>query len=178
MVGNSVMLLLIALLRERGMGPRTIGLTNSVVLAGGIGGALLCGRIIKAFGSRHVFLAGGWVYVAALGLAAVAPATWAIAGAVCVFVFASVPTASVWEAYTVSLVPDRLTGRIGSISSFAAQSLTWAGFLLAGWLVDAFGAPAAMLSFAALLIPFAIANHLARALTLLNTRPEHVQEIA
>ena len=178
MVGNSVMLLLIALLRQRGMGPRTIGLTNCVVLAGGIIGALLCGRIIKALGSRRVFLAGGWIYVATLGLAAVAPASWAAAAAVSLFVFTSVPTASVWEAYTVSLVPDRLTGRIGSVSSFAAQSLTWVGFLVAGWLVDTFDAPTAMLCFAGLLIPFAVGNHLATALTLLDTRPEHLQELA
>jgi MFS family permease len=178
MVGNSVVLLLIARLKEQGLQPRAIGFTNAAVLSGGIVGAVLCAGILRALGARRVFMTGGWIYVASLGVAALAGRPWQTTVAVCVFVFASVPTASVWEAYTVSLVPDRLTGRVGSVSNFSAQSLTWVGLLLAGVLADGFGASIAMLCFAGILIPFAVANHLCEALVLLQTPVERVREIA
>ena len=177
MVGNSFILLLIVLLRDDGAAPRTIGLINSVVLAGGIIGALLTSSLIRHLGARRVFLLGGWGYVITLASAALGTREWEIAVAAFVFVFTSVPTASVWEAYTASLVPDRLIGRVGSISNFAAQSLTWIGRLLAGWLADQFGASAATLCFAVLLVPFAIAGHTVRALNLLHTPLDRVEEL-
>ena len=178
MVGNSLVLLLIILLKNQGAAPRTIGLINSVVLAAGILGALVTSALIRTIGSRRVFLLGGWIYVITLATAALGTRQWQIAAAASIFVFASVPTASVWEAYTASLVPDRLTGRVGSVSNFAAQSLTWVGMLLAGWLADQFGASAAALCFAGLLVPFAIAGHTVSALSMLRAPLDRVEELA
>lgn len=84
---------------------------------------------------------------------------------------------AVWEAYTAVVVSDRLIGRVGAVSNFAAQSLVWIGILLVGWLSDQLGAPTAVLCFSALLIPLAVAGHLAKALTLLKTPLEHVKEL-
>jgi len=177
MVGNSFLLMMVALLTQRGAGPQTIGVTSSAVVAGGILGSVLAGLIIRRLGSRRVFLLGGWVYVVSLGLAALAPQPWQIAIAACMFVFASVPVVSVWEAYTMVVVSDRLIGRVGAVSNFAAQSLVWIGMLLVGWLSDQFGAPTAVLCFSALLIPLAVAGHVAQALTPLKTPLEHVEEL-
>jgi MFS family permease len=177
MVGNSFLLMLIALLKNQGAGPRTIGVINSAVVAGGILGSVFAGWIITRLGSRRVFVMGGWTYVASLSLAAVAPQSWEIALAGCLFVFASVPVVSVWEAYTAIVVPDQLIGRVGAVSNFAAQSLVWIGMLLTGFLSDHFGAPAAVLIFAALLLPFAVADHVANALTVLKTPLQHVEEL-
>jgi MFS family permease len=177
MVGNSFVLLLIVLLKDHGAAPRMIGLINSFVLAGGILGALVTSSLIRHLGSRRVFLLGGWTYVITLTTAALGTRQWQIAAAACVFVFASVPTASVWEAYTASLVPDRLLGRVGSISNFAAQSLTWVGMLLAGLLAEQLGASATALCFAGLLVPFAIAGHTVTALTLLRTPLDQVKAL-
>ncbi len=177
MVGNSFLLMLVALLKHRGANPNIIGVTSSAVVAGGILGSVLTGFIIRRLGSRRVFLLGGWIYVVCLGLAALASRPWQIALAASVMVFATVPTASVWEAYTTVVVPDRLIGRVGAVSNFAAQSLVWLGMLLVGWLSDQFSAPTAVLCFAALLVPFAIAGHVAKALTPLKTPLENVEEL-
>ena len=177
MVGNSFLLMLIALLKQRGAGPQAIGVINSAVVTGGILGSVLTSLFLRRLGARRVFVLGGWAYVVALALAALAPSPWLIALAACVFAFAAVPTASVWEAYTTVVVPDRLVGRVGAVSNFAAQSLVWIGMLLVGWLSDQLGAPAAVLCFAVLLIPFAIAGHLAKTLTLLKTPLENVDEL-
>ena len=136
--------------------------------------SVLAGLIIKKLGSGRVFVLGGWIYVVSLGLAAVATRPWQIAVAACLFV--SVPVVSVWEAYTAVFVPDRLIGRVGAVSNFAAQSLVWIGILLVGFLADQFGAPAAVLCFTALLIPPAVGGHFARSLTLLETPLEQVEE--
>lgn len=79
MVGNSFLLLLIALLKERGAGPQHIGVINSFVLAGGLLGSVLAGLIIRRLRSHRVFLLGGWIYVASLALAAVVSRPWEIA---------------------------------------------------------------------------------------------------
>ncbi|WP_165555615.1 MFS transporter [Kribbella pittospori] len=177
MVGNSFLLLLIVLLKERGAGPRTIGVINSMVLVGGLLGAVLAGRILERVGSRRVFLIGGWVYVVTLALAAVSPQQWQIALVAALFVFASVPTVSVWEAYLASLVPDEFVGRVGSVANFAAQSLVWLGLLLVGLLVDHLGATVGVLCYAALLVPFAVCNLFARSLAVLSTPLAQVQEV-
>ncbi|SCG66572.1 Predicted arabinose efflux permease, MFS family [Micromonospora siamensis] len=178
LVGNSFMLLLVALLASRGATPQLIGVTNAGVLAGGILGAFLAGAILRRMSALHVFQTGGWVYVASLALAAVLPAPWQIGLATAAFTFASVPTVTVWESYTARLVPDQLIGRVGAASSFCAQSLTWLGMLLAGWLGSQFGTTVAALCFAGILLPFAVAGHLARSLTLLRTPLDQVNEVS
>lgn len=177
MVGNSFLLLLIVLLRERGAGPHTVGFTNAIVLLGGLLGAILAGWILRRVGPRRVFLIGGWVYVFTLAAAALVPQPWQITIAAALFVFASVPTVSVWEAYVASLVPDEYVGRVGSVANFAAQSLVWLGMILVGVLADRFGATAGTLCFAVLLIPFAVLNLFARALSVLRTPLAEVREV-
>ena len=170
------MLLLVALLHAHGASARVVGVTNAGVLVGGILGSLLAGdlRRVKAV---YVFQCGGWVYVVSLTLAAILPADWQIGLAAAAFTFASVPTVTVWELYTARLVPDQLTGRVGAASSFCAQSLTWLGLVLAGWLADECGATVAALCFAAILVPFAIAGHAAPSLALLRVPLDRVEEV-
>lgn len=178
LVGSSVILLGMALLKQEGYSARTISLTNAAILAGGVVGAVLAGRIVATIGARRVFLLGNWAYVIGLGLIALAHAPGELALAAGFFVFASVPTASVWEAYTATLVPDELFGRVGATTSFAAQSLTWLGAVLAGVLTDQFGARVAIACFAALLLPFTIANHTTKALQLIRTPLAEVAELS
>ncbi|MGH3505049.1 MAG: MFS transporter [Nocardioidaceae bacterium] len=177
LVGSSVILLGMVLLKQQGYSPQTISVTNAFILAGGILGALLAGLVIAAVGSRRVFLLGNWAYVVCLGLVALTHAPWQLAITAGVFVFVSVPTASVWEAYTATLVPDHLFGKVSATTSFAAQSLTWVGALLAGAIADQYGARVALCCFAALLVPFTIANHATPALRLLRTPLAQVREM-
>lgn len=177
LVGNSFLLLVIALLHSRGASPKIIGVTNAGALAGGILGALLAAAILRRMRALRIFQIGGWVYVVSLSLAAILPAPWQIGLATAAFTFASVPTVTVWESYTARLVPDQLTGRVGAASAFCAQSLTWLGLLLAGWLASVWGAPVATLCFAAILVPFAIAAHVAKSLKILLAPLDQVEEL-
>ena len=177
LVGNSFLLLVIALLHSRGASPKIIGVTNAGALAGGILGALLAAAILRRMRALRIFQIGGWVYVVSLSLAAILPAPWQIGLATAAFTFASVPTVTVWESYTARLVPDQLTGRVGAASAFCAQSLTWLGLLLAGGLASVWGAPVATLCFAAMLVPCAIASHVAKSLRILRVPLDQVEEL-
>ncbi|SDS07377.1 MFS transporter [Actinopolymorpha singaporensis] len=177
LVGNSVMLLAIALLKEQHAGPQVIGLTNAAILSGGVSASLIASQLIRALSARRTFLLGNWTYVMALGCVALTEKPWQLAIAAGLFVFAAVPTASVWEAYTASLVPDALFGRVGATTMFAAQSLTWAGTLLAGALAESLGASVAVACFALFLLPYTLANHVTNNLDVLRTPIDQVPEI-
>ncbi|AKU15455.1 MFS transporter [Luteipulveratus mongoliensis] len=177
LVGSSVILLAIVLLKEHGATPHVIGLTNAAILSGGVIASLVTGRLIRAVSARRIFVVGNWAYVVTLAAVALTRAPWQLAIAAGLFVFASVPTASVWEAYTATLVPDHLFGRVGATTMFAAQSLTWLGTLLAGGLAEAFGTPVAIGCFAALLVPYAVANHRTRVLDVLREPIDRVPEL-
>jgi MFS family permease len=178
LVGNSFILLVIALLEQQGVTPHGIGVTTSVVLVGGVAGSVLAGWVLHVAGARRVFLIGGWAYVLCIAATGLGQSAWQVAVAAGLFVLCSVPTASVWEAYTAGVVPDDLVGRVSAVSAFAAQSLAWVGLLLAGWLADRYGPSTALLLWAGLLVPFAVAGHLTRSLDLLRLRLHDVVEIS
>jgi MFS family permease len=178
LVGGSVILLAMAMLKEEGSGVQTISVANAVILAGGVIGSVLTRRILSAVGSHRLFVGGNWAYVVTLGAVALTQNVWQLALAAGLFVFASVPTASVWEAYTATLVPEHLFGRVGATTSFAAQSLTWVGALLAGFLADELGARAAIACFAALLVPFALRNSATRSLSVMRKPLGQVPELS
>jgi MFS family permease len=177
MVGSSFILLVIVLLEQQGVGPRGIGVTTSAVVASGVVGSLVTGRVLRAAGGRRVFLVGGWMYVVAVAATALGQTPWQVAAAAAVFVLVSVPTASIWEAYTAGVIPHEFVGRVSAVSAFAAQSLTWVGLLLAGWLSERWGGRAALLAFAALLLAFAFASQVNRALDVLRLPLRDVPEV-
>lgn len=177
LVGNSFSLLLIALLKYRGADPQTIGVIVALVMAGGIAGSLLTGRIIRIFSAHRAFLVGNWASVVLLTVAAVVPHAWQTGAATCVEVAASVPMAAVSQAYTARLIPDRFAGRVGSVMSFSGQSLTWVGMLLVGAFADGFGAPTATLVFAGFMLPVAATSLRARSLALYRVPLEGVREL-
>jgi MFS family permease len=177
MVGNGFFLLFTALLVYRGGSPRMIGLASSLVLIGGVVGALLAGRIIARFQARRAFLAAGWIFAAGLALVAIDPAPWAAAATACAAATMIVPLEAIREAYAVKLVPDRLTGRVASVTDFGGQSLTWVGMLLGGALADRFGPPTALLAFAGLLVLPVLASHLTSALHVLRIPVAEVEEL-
>jgi MFS family permease len=178
MLANGFLLLFIAVLVYRGAGPRMVGVASSLVLLGGVAGALLSGRIIERFQARKIFLVAGWAFSAALVLVAVAPSPWEASLATCFAVMVFVPLDAIREAYTVRMVPDGISGRVTAVGDFGFQSLTWIGVLLAGALASRFGTPTALLIFAALSVPLAVASHRVKALEVFQTPVAEVGEVS
>jgi MFS family permease len=177
MVGNSFSLLMIALLRYRGADPRTIGVIIALVMAGGIVGSLVAGRVIRTFSAYRIFVVGNWATLVLLAAAAVLPHPWQTGAVTSLDAAVSVPMAAVSQAYIARLIPDRFAGRVGSVMNFSGQSLTWVGMLLVGALADAFGAPTTTLVFAGLMLPFAVSSLSARSLDLYRVPLGSVREL-
>jgi MFS family permease len=176
MIGSGYFLLFIAILKYRGAGPTTIGLTNSIALVGGISGAVVGPMLLKRVRAKLVFLSGGWIFALGCVLTATLPVPWEIGGSVFLVIFVIVPLNAALDSYEVRLVPDQYSGRVSSAVFFGAQCLQWVGPLLAGVLADEFGPPSAALIFAAALIPLATVAHRTSALNILNLPVEDVEE--
>jgi 2',3'-cyclic-nucleotide 2'-phosphodiesterase (5'-nucleotidase family) len=94
MVGNSFSLLMIALLKYRGADPQAIGVTIALVMAGGIVGSLVAGRVIRTFSAHRIFVFGNGATLVLLTAAAVLPHPWQTGAVTSLDAAASVPMAS------------------------------------------------------------------------------------
>ena len=176
LIGGAYFLLFIAMLKYRGAGPETIGVDNSIALIGGIAGALAGPALLRRVSAKVVFLAGGWIGVVGAVMTAVCPAPWEVGCSVFLVMLVLVPLNAILQSYQVRLVPDELSGRVGSVVSFGAQALMWLGPLAAGLLADDFGPPTAGLIVAAALLPTMGIAHFVKSLDVLRTPVEEVGE--
>ena len=176
LIGGAYFLLFIAMLKYRGAGPATIGVDNSISLIGGIAGALAGPALLRRVSAKVVFLAGGWIGVVGAVMTAVCPAPWEVGCSVFLVMLVLVPLNAILQSYQVRLVPDELSGRVGSVVSFGAQALMWLGPLAAGLLADDFGPPTAGLIVAAALLPTMGIAHFVKSLDVLRTPVEEVGE--
>ncbi|HEV2640642.1 MAG TPA: MFS transporter [Actinocrinis sp.] len=176
MIATGYFLLFIAVLKYRGAGPMTIGLTDSIALVGGITGAVLGPALLKRVRAKLVFLSGGWAFVVGCVLTAILPVPWEIGCSVFLVMLVLVPLNAALDSYEVRLVPDQYSGRVSAAVFFGAQCLQWVGPLLAGVLADEIGPPDAALVFAAALVPLALMAHRTSALNILDLPVDQVQE--
>lgn len=167
-VGTGFFLVFIALVKYRGGGPTEVGFVTAVALIGGIAGAVIAPLLLKKVRARLVLYFALWFFVASFAAVAVVPRPWQIGLALLVGMIGLAPINIVLEAYMIPLVPDTLIARVSAVNSFGSQSLMWTGPLLAGVLADLLGPPGGALALLAAFIPFAIAPHLTRSLSILD----------
>jgi predicted MFS family arabinose efflux permease len=165
---GGLVLLVIALLKERGGGPTTVGVVTALAAVGGLGGALVAPVLLKQVRNRTLVLAASWIIVpAAVGIAA-APKPWEIAAISAFLVFLIVPLTVLLESYQLRIVPDALMGRVSSALNFGSSGLLWTAPVTAGVLADNFGVPTAMLVLAGAFVCLALWCTLAPAVHLLD----------
>lgn len=165
---GGMVLLVIALIKQRGGGPTTIGVVTSLAAVGGVGGALVAPLLLKRIRSRILVLSASWtIVVATVGIAA-APRPWEIGAISAFLVFLIVPLTVLLESYQLRIVPDALMGRVSSALSFGTSGLLWTAPIIAGVLADNVGVPTAMLVLAGAFVGLAVWSTLARAVRLLD----------
>lgn len=165
---GGVVLLVIALIKERGGGPTTVGVVTALAAVGGLGGALIAPVLLKRVRSRTVVLAASWTIVpATVGIAA-APFPWEIGAIAAFLVLLVVPLTVLLESYQLRIVPDQLMGRVSSALSFGTSGLLWTAPVTAGVLADNFGVPTAMLVLSGVFVCLALWSTLAKAVHLLD----------
>jgi MFS family permease len=165
---GGMVLLVIALIKQRGGGPTTIGVVTSLAAVGGVGGALVAPLLLKRIRSRTLVLSASWtIVVATVGIAA-APRPWEIGAISAFLVFLIVPLTVLLESYQLRIVPDALMGRVSSALSFGTSGLLWTAPIIAGVLADNVGVPTAMLVLAGAFVGLGVWSTLARAVRLLD----------
>ena len=153
---GGLVLLVIALIKDRGGSPATVGVVTAGAAVGGLFGALAAPWLIKRLGTGRLVVVASWAVVAvAVGLA-YAPRPWQLgllgAGAV----FLVIPLNVALEAYQLKIVPDAMLGRVSSALGFGSSCLLWTAPVSAGALADAFGASVATLVLAGALAVLAL----------------------
>ncbi|MGH6655951.1 MAG: MFS transporter [Actinocrinis sp.] len=167
LLGGTV-LLVIALIKERGGGPTTVGVVTALAAIGGLGGALIAPLLLKRIRSRTLVLAASWTIVPALVAMAAAPKPWQIGAVSAFLVLLIVPLTVLLESYQLRIVPDALMGRVSSALSFGTSGLLWTAPVTAGVLADNFGVPTAMLVLAGAFVLLSLWSTLAPAVHLLD----------
>lgn len=163
LVFQALILVLVVLAGRRGAGPAEIGVMLGVYSTGGLLGAIAAGRLHKYLQPRTVIIGVNWVWAALLPLFAFAGESWQLGliGAATAFV------GPMWNvvigAYSVTLVPNELLGRVNS----AGMALSWGvlplGSLAAGFLLDGAGPIAAIWALSGFMLLIALAGTASRA---------------
>ena len=161
---NAVILAVIVVARGRGASPAQTGVIYSFI---GIGALL--GALVSAWAQRHVppkviIIGANWA-IAALVVAMAIPAPAFVIGPIIGALAFLVPTLSVLvSTYELSLIPDRLLGRVESVILLLAWGSIPFGSLIAGSLLEWLGSTAALLTLGGVMSLVAIAATLSPAI--------------
>jgi MFS family permease len=161
---NAVMLAVIVVARRRGATAAQTGVIYSFI---GIGALL--GALVAAWAQRHVppkaiIIGTNWA-IAALVAAIAIPATPFVIGPIIGVLAFLVPTLSVLvSTYELSLIPDRLLGRVESVILLLAWGSIPFGSLVAGSLLEWLGSSPALLALAGMMGLVALAATISPAI--------------
>ncbi|GAA0480532.1 MFS transporter [Paractinoplanes deccanensis] len=154
---NGVIFAVIVALQRGGTAPPVIGLAETLIAAGGLLGALVAPMIQRRFSLPVLVRAICWLAAALLASAALLTDGIAAAVPVGLTIFLGPACNAALFGYQAAITPDHLQGRVISVIMVAATSLAALAPLAAGSLVAAFGAPPAILFFAAVVAVPALA---------------------
>ncbi|HUL96400.1 MAG TPA: MFS transporter [Usitatibacter sp.] len=158
LINAAIPLLVIVLAKEMGAPDASIGAIFSAAGVGGIAGSLMGGRIARRFTFGQVIVACIWLETMSFSLFAVVPNYYLLA-AVTGALFVLGPIYNVVQfSYRLSIIPDRLQGRVNSVFRLLAFGFMPIGSALVGVLIERIGARAAVGVFAAWLVALAVAT--------------------
>ncbi|MEV4347255.1 MFS transporter [Actinoplanes sp. NPDC049596] len=146
---NGVVFAIIVALQRGGTAPPVIGLTETVIAVGGLLGALAAPFIQRRVSLPVLARTICWLAVVLLSVAALFTSSIAAAVPLALTVFLGPAANAALFGYQAAITPDHLQGRVISVVMMAAMSLAALAPVIAGSLVAAFGAPIAILCFAA-----------------------------
>lgn len=163
-VFNGVYLLVVVLARRHGASPALVGAMLGIAAAGGLAGALLAPTLQRRFSPRTVVISETWALAVALPLLLLVRDALLLGAIVAAAELITPVTNSIVVSARVALAPDRLQGRIQAASTLVSFSVGWVGPLLAGVMIDAFGATATIAAISGWALLLAVIASIAPAL--------------
>jgi MFS family permease len=163
LVINALFLTVIVLAQEQGASSTLIGGMIAFIGIGGLLGAAGAPLLARRASVRAVIVGTMVLEAVLVPLLAVAPHPLVI-GAIYGAMFLLHPTwNAVVGAYRIRLVPDRLQGRVQSVSSLLALGAVPIGALVVGVLLEALGAEETVLAIAGVMAIVALASIVSRS---------------
>ena len=163
LVLNALFLTVIVIAREHGASPTEIGLMIAFLGLGGIAGAAVAARLTRLLSLRHTVAVTMVVPALLVPLLALVHEP-VLLGAIYAAMFFLHPT---WDAsvgtYRLLITPDRLQGRVQSVSILLSLGAVPLASLAIGFLIEAAGSTDAVLTLAAIMGAVAVAAVLSRA---------------
>ena len=157
---TGLMFVLVVVLQGRGVPAAAIGGVQSVILAGGLLGALLAPWLQPRVRTQVLIVAFLWVIVVLVGLAAVVPGTYTVAALLALAILPGPTINAGLFGYQIAITPDAMQGRVDSAINLLAMCLAPLAPLLGGLLVArldghwAFAVFAGILAVAAVIATF------------------------
>jgi hypothetical protein len=146
-----VILAVIVVSRGRGAGPLETGVILSFIGIGALLGALVAAWAQRHIRPRLIIVGINWIFAALVAAMAV-PQRPILIGPIIGLLAFSVPTLTVLvSTYELSLIPDRLLGRVESVILLLAWGSIPFGSLIAGSLLEWLGFTPALLTLAGLM---------------------------
>jgi predicted MFS family arabinose efflux permease len=162
-VFQAMVLVVIVLAQGHGASPAAVGVIMGMMGAGGLLGALAAPWANRHVRAKSVVIGANWVWAALLPLVAIVPWPLAIGGLIAGMAFVGPAWNVVISAYSLTLTPDRLRGRVRGVQGLIAWGPIPLGSLVGGVLLQWLGGTAATLVLAALMLLVAVAATLSPA---------------
>jgi predicted MFS family arabinose efflux permease len=156
-VFQAMLLVVIVLAQGRGASPAAVGVIMGMMGAGGLLGAVAAPWVNRHVSAKTVVIGANWVWAALLPLVAVVPWPLAIGGLIAGVAFVGPAWNVVISAYSLTLTPDRLRGRVRGVQGLIAWGPIPLGSLVGGVLLQWLGGTATALVLAALMLLVAVA---------------------
>ncbi|SCF02152.1 Predicted arabinose efflux permease, MFS family [Micromonospora viridifaciens] len=153
---GGVLFTLIVALQRNGTPPAAIGLTETIVAAGGLLGAFVAPALQGRLGLLALTRLICWAAAALLASVSILTSTVAAAVPLGLAVFLGPACNAALFGFQAAITPDRLQGRVISVIMVAATSMAAAAPIVAGLLLASVGARAAVLFFAAAVVGSAL----------------------
>ncbi|WP_250030506.1 MFS transporter [Paractinoplanes maris] len=158
------MFTIIVTLQANGVTPGVIGLTETIVGAGGLAGALAAPALQRRLSFAVLIRGLCWAATLFLAVSALLTGSVAAAAPIALAIFVGPACNAALFGYQAAITPDHLQGRVLSVIFLFAMSAATAAPLLAGVFVTAWSPSASILLFAAAVSASASAATLAPAI--------------
>ncbi|WP_433700886.1 MFS transporter [Nocardiopsis sp. CA-288880] len=152
LVINGVMLTVVMVGADAGVGSATIGAVLGTVGLGGICGALGASALLRRFSPRTLVLVTLWVLPLTVVAAIPLVDHWSVVFPLAVAVAMAPLLSIILGTYQLLTTPDRLQARVGSACTFISGAVAPLGPLVAGFGVQYTGTPLLFSGFALLLL--------------------------
>jgi predicted MFS family arabinose efflux permease len=157
LVFQAIVLVLIVLAQDRGASPAMVGIVLGLLGGGGFLGAFVAPWVNRHVPAKAVIIWANWLWAALLPFFAVISSPLALGVLAGMMAFVGPAWNVVVDTYALTLTPDRLRGRVGSVVLMIAWGTIPIGSLVAGIALQSLGGAGATLSFAAFMALIAVA---------------------